>query len=124
MAAHMTLRAAIAASFALLAAAAVTPASAGSLSVGKWTTEESCQFYVTEWEREIAVSSNSSQSAGAAVITPYGAAAARRSSSQSSASRRIKNFPRANPRIWLATFCSPCGCSFCTNLIRLGSSCR
>jgi hypothetical protein len=85
MAAHMTLRAAIAASFALLAAAAVTPASAGSLSVGKWTTEESCQFYVTEWEREIAVSSNSSQSAGAAVITPYGAAAARRSSSQSSA---------------------------------------
>jgi hypothetical protein len=62
---------------------AATAAHAGTLSVGKWTTEESCRYYVTEWEREVAVASSSSQSAGAAVATPYGAAAARRSSSQS-----------------------------------------
>lgn len=74
-----------AASLAFTLIAAAAPANAGSLSVGKWTTEESCQFYVTQWEREIAVASGSSQSASGAVITPYGAAAARRSSNQSSA---------------------------------------
>ena len=83
MEAHHTLRAAIVAS--LVYAAVATPAHAGSLSVGKWSTEESCRFYVTEWEREVAVASGSSQSAGAAVLTRDGAAAARRSSSQSSA---------------------------------------
>lgn len=61
-----------------------TAANAGTLSVGKWATEESCRVIVTEWEREVAVATGSSQSAGAAVVTPYGAAAARRSSSQSS----------------------------------------
>lgn len=69
---------------AVMAAAAGSTAHAGTLSVGKWATEESCRYYVTEWEREVAVASSSSQSAGAAVVTPYGAAAARRSSSQSS----------------------------------------
>lgn len=83
MEAHHTLRAAIVAS--LVYAAVATPAHAGSLSVGKWSTEESCRFYVTEWEREVAVATGSSQSAGAAVLTRDGAAAARRSSSQSSA---------------------------------------
>lgn len=75
----------LAAAAACAAAGAAAPAHAGSLSVGKWTTEESCRFYVTEWEREVAVASGSSQSAGAAVLTRDGAAAARRSSSQSSA---------------------------------------
>lgn len=84
MAAHFTPRAAMIASLTCAAAFAATPAQAGSLSVGKWATEESCRFYVTEWEREVAVASGSSQSAGAAVVTPYGAAGARQSSSQSS----------------------------------------
>lgn len=61
------------------------PAQAGSLSVGNFTAEESCRFYVTEWEREIAVASGSSSSSSAVVATPYGAAGARRSSSQASA---------------------------------------
>lgn len=82
MIARQFLRAASLASLACAAALAYAPAHAGSLSVGKWATEESCRIYVTEWEREVAVASSSSQSAGAAVVTPFGAAGARRSSSQ------------------------------------------
>lgn len=71
------------ASLALALFGSATAAEAGTLAVGKWTTEESCRFYVTEWEREVAVASSSSRSAGVAVATPNGAAAARRSSTQS-----------------------------------------
>lgn len=60
-----------------------TSAQAGSLSVGKFKTEESCQYYVTQWEREVAASSRSSQSSGAAVANRRGTAAARRSASRS-----------------------------------------
>ena len=71
------------ASLALALLGSATAAEAGTLAVGKWTTEESCRFYVTEWEREVGVASSSSRSAGAAIATPNGAAAARRSSTQS-----------------------------------------
>lgn len=71
------------ASLALVLFGSATAAEAGTLAVGKWTTEESCRFYVTEWEREVAVASSSSRSAGVAVATSNGAAAARRSSTQS-----------------------------------------
>lgn len=57
-------------------------AQAGTLSVGRFTAEQSCRIYVTEWEREVAVATGSSSSAGAVVADGYGAAAARRSSSQ------------------------------------------
>lgn len=59
-------------------------ANAGSLSVGNFTAEESCRFYVTEWEREIAVATGSSSSSSAVVTNPFGAAGARRSTSQGS----------------------------------------
>lgn len=71
------------ASLAVAMLGSATAVEAGTLAVGKWTTEESCRFYVTEWEREVAVSSSSSRSAGVAVATPSGAAVGRRSSNQS-----------------------------------------
>jgi hypothetical protein len=60
------------------------PAHAGSLSVGNFTSEESCRVFVTEWEREIAVAAGSSSSSSAVAANPLGAAGARRSSSQAS----------------------------------------
>lgn len=71
----------------ILVAAAMlgtTAAEAGSMSVGNFKAEESCRFYVTEWEREVAVAAGSSSSSSAVAASPYGAAGARRSSSQAS----------------------------------------
>ncbi|WDA41738.1 hypothetical protein [Erythrobacter sp. BLCC-B19] len=72
------------ATLAAMLLAGATNAEAGSLSVGKWTTEDSCRYIVTEWEREVGVAAGSSQSAGTVTRTPYGTSAARQSSSESS----------------------------------------